>query len=212
MWYEEQNHLIRAPVPPSFDSHVKKLEDNDTILFESISLPSLQPLLKKSKTSLAPSPINQTKSKPSFSQSQKTKSEAKAPSSPKVEAFDISDDFISDDEFNDKESAVLPARPATPANINELIEKIHFLEQENIKKDKQIADLKNENKKLKQMKANERKKYTNSPPLDNTANFYKIKYEKTLEQFEKLKEALAADGRMKKYKRRSAREITNRVV
>ena len=40
MWYEENNQFVRAPTPQSFDRLVQNLEDNDSVLFQSIRLPS----------------------------------------------------------------------------------------------------------------------------------------------------------------------------
>jgi phage terminase Nu1 subunit (DNA packaging protein) len=40
MWYEEENQLVRAETPRAFDHLVQNLEDGDSVVFESISLPS----------------------------------------------------------------------------------------------------------------------------------------------------------------------------
>lgn len=40
MWFEDQDQLVRAPTPTGFDRLVKSLEDNDSVMFQSISLPS----------------------------------------------------------------------------------------------------------------------------------------------------------------------------
>jgi hypothetical protein len=41
MWTEEGGAFVRAPAPQNFDRLVQALEDSDSVLFESISLPSL---------------------------------------------------------------------------------------------------------------------------------------------------------------------------
>lgn len=39
MWYEENDQIVRAPTPKAFDRLVQDLEDGDSVLFQSISLP-----------------------------------------------------------------------------------------------------------------------------------------------------------------------------
>jgi hypothetical protein len=39
MWYEEENQYVRAPTPLAFDRLVQNLENNDSVIFESIALP-----------------------------------------------------------------------------------------------------------------------------------------------------------------------------
>jgi hypothetical protein len=42
MWSERQKGFVRIPVPKTFDRQVEQLENSDSVMFESISLPSLQ--------------------------------------------------------------------------------------------------------------------------------------------------------------------------
>jgi hypothetical protein len=69
MWYEQRNGFVRVPVPTTFDRRVEQLENRDSVLFESISLPSLAP---------------GATTKSSRSQNKRV--------------IDLSDDFVSDDE------------------------------------------------------------------------------------------------------------------
>jgi hypothetical protein len=77
MWYEDHQQFVRAPVPTSFDRLVDKLQNGDSVLFESISLPSLasfndyQPMTARSQTALTPR---------------------------RESVIDLSDDFMSDDD------------------------------------------------------------------------------------------------------------------
>jgi hypothetical protein len=41
MWNEENNRFFRSAVPKSFDRAVDRLQNRDSVIFESISLPSL---------------------------------------------------------------------------------------------------------------------------------------------------------------------------
>ncbi|EAY12637.1 hypothetical protein TVAG_074650 [Trichomonas vaginalis G3] len=40
MWYEENDQFVRAPTPQTFDNLVQDLEGRDSVVFESIRLPS----------------------------------------------------------------------------------------------------------------------------------------------------------------------------
>jgi hypothetical protein len=40
MWYAQEDEYVRAPTPAHFDRLVDQLEDGDSVLFESIRLPS----------------------------------------------------------------------------------------------------------------------------------------------------------------------------
>jgi hypothetical protein len=37
MWYGNDEQLVRAPTPLAFDKLVQNLEDNDSVMFQSIS-------------------------------------------------------------------------------------------------------------------------------------------------------------------------------
>ena len=39
MWLPDNDQYVRAPTPKAFDRLVQNLEDNDSVLFESIALP-----------------------------------------------------------------------------------------------------------------------------------------------------------------------------
>jgi hypothetical protein len=116
MWYEDHQQFVRAPVPPSFDRLVDKLQNGDSVLFESISLPLLasfpddKPKTGRPQTALTP----------------------RGDSIP-----DLSDDFMSDDE---------PEKPhATSAELQlrALLDRVHELEASNQRKDEEIARLQN---------------------------------------------------------------------
>jgi hypothetical protein len=40
MWYATNDRFVRAPAPLEFDQLIQNLEDRDSVIFESISLPS----------------------------------------------------------------------------------------------------------------------------------------------------------------------------
>jgi uncharacterized small protein (DUF1192 family) len=119
MWYEDREQFVRAPVPQSFDRLVGKLQNGDSVLFESISLPSLasfndrshEPKTGRSQTSLTP------RSKP---------------------ALDLSDDFISDDEPE------APRGTTAEVQLRSLLNRVHELEAANQQKDEEIARLQKE--------------------------------------------------------------------
>lgn len=183
MWYQENNALVRAPVPPSFDYCLKKLEDNDSVIFESVSLPCMKPILKNDKK-------------------RKVISQICRPITPRESDLNFSEDFISSD------STDIPS-PRNTQKTDELIRKIRTLEQTNFQKDQEIIKLQNEIQKLKKINAIERKKPDpNSQSFEEMAIFYKKKYVQLKEQFENFKEALASDGRIKRYRLRNIKEFS----
>jgi hypothetical protein len=40
MWYQDEDQFVRAPTPTAFDRLVAKLENSDSVLFQSVSLPA----------------------------------------------------------------------------------------------------------------------------------------------------------------------------
>jgi hypothetical protein len=70
MWFERQNGFVRVPVPKTFERRVEQLKNRDSVMFESITLPSLR------RSSGSPG-SHRKQSDP---------------------AIDLSDDFMSDDE------------------------------------------------------------------------------------------------------------------
>ena len=52
MWYEENDQFVRAPTPQAFDSLVQNLEARDSVMFESIRLPSSKNGTRDSTTSV----------------------------------------------------------------------------------------------------------------------------------------------------------------
>ena len=219
MWYEEENQLIRAPVPESFDLCVKKLEDEDRVLFESISLPSFSSLSKKS-------PEKNKRTASSNFQSGCSKS------SEKKESIIIEDDFISDynseSGFDDYEDELKPqpmpplkkekekikvVKTAKTSNhsinkTNELYQKIKHLEQVNLLKDQKIECLQKELQRLRQTRAKTERRTGISPPKDHMIMYYKTKYEKILEEYEKLKGVIGSDVRPRINNIKAARIVT----
>jgi hypothetical protein len=164
MWYERQKQFVRAPVPASLDRWVEQLQDRDSVLFESIALPSLarsdpstDPPTGRSKTALAPH---------------------------RDPVIDLSDDFVSDDDG--------PTGTTTQLQLRALLDRVHELETANSQKDKEIAQLK---KLLEQGKT--------GAQLAADAQFYKSQYENMKMQFDKLKQALAAEGKVRRVKVKS---------
>lgn len=182
MWYQENNNLIRAPVPPSFDTCLKNLEDNDSVLFESVSFPCIKPVQKNDpKRKVAP--------------------QISRPITPKDANANDSNEFISSD------TNTFLTRQQNSIKQDELIQKIQFLEQSNQQKDLEIKRLQNEIIKLKRLKPIEKKKTELASNSEKMIIFYKTKYEQLKEQFEKFKENLASDGKIKKYRLKTAKEL-----
>jgi soluble cytochrome b562 len=165
MWYEEHSQFVRTPVPKSLDLLVEELQNRDSVLFESISLPCLTARSDRS-------PCNHTaRSKTALSCHCE-------------QAIDLSDDFVSDED---------PPETTTELQLRSLLDRVHELEATNQYKDHEIAELK---KKLEH-------KGTGSPKLSADAQFYKTQYERMKQQLDKLKQALAAEGKVRQAKQRS---------
>lgn len=174
MWYEEKDRYVRVPVPKSFDNLVEDLQNRDSVLWESISLPSL--------SSTKSSPVRE----------EVKKNEQHVFTDP---VFNLSDSCSDEDE-------------PSPAEIDrcQLLNRIKELERQNKEKDAIIANLQSEAKKLRQI-ANEKRRITQNASVNRDVEFYKERYEMMRAQYEKLKEALAADGKMKRVRVRSVRTV-----
>jgi hypothetical protein len=169
MWYEERNQFVRAPVPKSFDLLVKKLQDNDSVLFESISLPSLVAVTEGHSDSRTP--------------------RSKTALTPRRDPIiDLSDDFLSDDEDE------APAATTVELQLRALLDRVHELEADNKKKDDEIAFLRQQLglPKLRRSSAGD------ASNASSDALFYKTQYEMMKVQCDKLKEALTGEAKGKK--------------
>jgi hypothetical protein len=168
MWYEERNQFVRAPVPKSFDRLVEKLQNGDSVLFESVSLPSLAPLAdhdcdsKTARSRTALTPRRET-------------------------VIDLSDDFLSDDPLD-------PVPTTSELQFRALLDRVHELEEANKKKDEEIANLQRQ---LEQVKPRRCSDGDAAPSASDTV-FYKTQYERMKLQYEKLKEALAGEAKVKR--------------
>jgi hypothetical protein len=121
MWHEQRNGFVRVPVPKTFDRRVEQLENRDSVLFESISLPSLTPGSTK---------------RSGRSQSAQTR--------PLDPVIDLSDDFMSDNE------PMEPSTTPIDLQLRNLLDRVHELEAESKEKDAEIARLREELEKWEQ--------------------------------------------------------------
>jgi DNA repair exonuclease SbcCD ATPase subunit len=166
MWYEEHNQFVRGPVPKSLDLLVEELQNRDSVLFESVSLPSLS--------------VRSNRSTDNHTARSKT-----ALTSHREHVIDFSDDFVAEED---------PPETTTELQLRALLDRVHELEAANHQKNHEIAELK---KKLAQRTGAD-------PQLSADAQFYKTQYERMKQQFDKLKQALAAEGKLRRVRLRSA--------
>ena len=207
MWFEENDQFVRAPTPEGFERLVKKLEDGDSVLFESISLPSLKPeSLAKVKPSQKSSPKRAT-----VAQSQDIPREVIA--SMQVPSLDVDDALqkddmdLSDDFIEDEDSVeVLGNDPKV------LKDKLVQLELEGQRKsdaikakDQQILVLTRELNELQAKRTGQAAKPVKT--AHESVEFYKAKYEKALMDLDILKQSLRESGKLRKVSARSARAI-----
>ena len=178
MWYEEENKFIRAPTPKSFDNLVQNLENRDSVLFESVALPSA----KREET-------NETQP-------------IEAPSSMMgdLQALDLSEgdsalDFTAKNEAREQLQEEV-------YNMQKLISQLEFTlrEKEAIieEKDEEISELK---KRLKNKNQNQKQ---SRPLTTNDANqIYKEKYQNVIKELTDLKKSLASQGKVRRVKSRA---------
>jgi hypothetical protein len=155
MWFERHDGLVRIPVPRTFDQRVEQLENRDSVMFESISLPSLRP-----------------SSRSGSGRSHGSQHERKDP------AIDLSDDFSSD------HGAAAPSTATVDLQLRAILDRVHELEAENRQKDAEIGHLREH---LARQRA----------PDELRPDPFRERYEKMKLQYDKLKEALAMEGRVR---------------
>ena len=207
MWYEEENQFVRAPTPKTFDQLVERLENDDSVLFESISLPkgNLANLIS------AANQKNEDKERKEMNSSQKINIE-----NDEKEQFadQLSDDFIEleiDDDYG-KNDEIVNNESDKREIINQLKDKLRKLELEGDRKleiirnkDQQILVLERQ---LAEIKARLNGETTKLKKTQESVEFYKNQYESALLQLDNLKKSLKKDGKIKRVSARSARPIT----
>lgn len=178
MWFEDNDKFVRAPTPQGFERLVKKLEDNDAVIFESISLPSLKPTME-SKPAAEPAPLS-------------------------VPGTDISDDFL---EENDEEIiAALGDDPVALREKLRQLELDGSRKSDAITaKDQQIIVLQSELNELQAKRTGSAPKPAR--PTYETAEVYKARYEKALRDLNSLKQSLSESGKLRRVSAKSARPI-----
>lgn len=184
MWYEDDNQFVRAPTPKTFDTLVEDLEGRDSVLFESISLPSSnrgKPQTRESTNSFAPK-----KSQPI---------EVTSSIMAGLHNFSFAEDDPSLDftiQMDQRKQALEEAN-----NLQKKISELEFTlrEKEAIleEKDEIIQELKD------QLKGKQTRPYTT-----NDANqMYKDKYNMVIKELTDLKRELARQGRVRRVKARA---------
>ncbi|OHT03397.1 hypothetical protein TRFO_29200 [Tritrichomonas foetus] len=232
MWYEEENQFVRAPTPKTFDRLVQQLEDNDSVLFESISLPKSNPssnqpsnLPSIEKNAAVSPPKKNTPTKRSYQSTPRAPQTPDSTNSNEIE--ELSDDFIDDfdEEPKDEENSAIRDSVDTMKNINhdneieesldELKEKLRKLEIEGDRKleiirtkDQQILILQHE---LAEAQARVNGEGSVPSRSQESVEFYKGRFESALQDLENLKKSLKKDGKIKRVSARSARPITPKI-
>jgi hypothetical protein len=186
MWYEaDESHFVRAETPPGFDEMVQRLEDADSVLFESVTLPSVSALIAKQDAVASPS------LEPEIAV-------------PRIEVETAQMEFS--DDFEDTDTQELAEDDLTVLKSLLADLKLEGTRKAKIiaSKDSQIASLQRE---LAQLEARKGRVGFPNRSFRESADFYKSQYEKTLADLEMLKKSLSDDGRLKRVSARSARAI-----
>jgi hypothetical protein len=165
MWFERQDGFVRIPVPRTFDRRVEQLENRDSVMFESISLPSLR-----------------SSSRSGSGRSHRSQHERKD------QVIDLSDDFTSDD------GAAAPSTTTVDLQLRAIFDRVHELEAENRQKGAEIGHL------LEQIARQ-------TAPDELRPDPFRERYEKMKLQYDKLKEALAMEGRVRRVRVKSVHAI-----
>lgn len=181
MWFEDNDKFVRAPTPKGFERLVKNLEDNDAVLFESISLPTLKPVVEAAKPAPEPAPL----------------------SLPAGGA--MSDDFLDEDDIE----AEIDSLGDDPDVLREKIRQLELEGSRKsdaiAAKDQQISVLQNELSELEAKLTGTAPKQTR--PTYESVEVYKARYEKALRDLNSLKQSLSASGKLKRVSAKSARVI-----
>jgi hypothetical protein len=163
MWNEENHRFVRSAVPKSFDRAVDRLQNRDSVMFESISLPSLA------------DHANSTDAPPGRSRTPPSR--------------------FTDPLFNIGE----PTQSNDTHDAASLLDRIQQLEAQNAQKDKEIASLQQQLQKL---------RHASNLAIHKSSSdditLYKDQYEALKFQYDKLREALAVNGKLKKVRVKSA--------
>ncbi|OHT11621.1 hypothetical protein TRFO_03810 [Tritrichomonas foetus] len=188
MWYEQNDQFVRAPTPQAFDRLVQDLEDNDTVLFQSIRLPSSknnenqQPEKEESKRDDPIADVRNSRASVQSFQSNKNS---------------LNTNFVSDE---DEEIQLIKEKIAEVEFANAKKDEIIR------NKDEQIASLQKQIQALRGTPARAMTSQSSRPSKDaDMMQFYKSQYETTLFRYEKLKEVLSMNESVKQAQ--SARPI-----
>jgi chromosome segregation ATPase len=170
MWVEENHHFVRMPVPKSFDRCVDRLQERDSVLFASISLPSI---------------LDAAASETPTRRSKTTLSQVRHPLS------DVSTSPQSVDSGSKAEDSEKAA----------LLRRIQELEEESAQKDQEIARLQHQLQKKISV-------HNQPPPKVETDDLnYKQEYEALKFQYDKLREVLAVNGKVRRIRVKSAQAV-----
>lgn len=217
MWYEEQNQFVRAKTPQTFDRLVQELEDGDSVLFDSISLPKSNP--------------NNQNQASTTNQEQIQKKITNNASSDRLNSTgncdNLSDDFINDNEDEIDDLDILTSKRDSGAKtssksdkkelISQLKEKLRKTELEGKKKleilrskDQKILALQRELNEA-QARKNGDDQVLPQSKSQRSVEYYKGMYESALLDFENLKKSLKADGKIKRVSAKAVKPITPKL-
>ena len=198
MWYEENDQFVRAPTPQGYESLVSELQERDSVVFESISLPKPSKSALESKVSLISATKDDESPRLAFNEAAYggcvpiPESEAKISFSysPTRRQNNSIDSFVIDDADADL--------------VSDLQRRIEALERENIEYEKELNEKDNRICELEE-------ELRVSSRANESLEKYKALYESTLNELTALKEALNNEGKIKKVKLCSAKRIRRPV-
>ena len=185
MWYEENSQFVRAPTPKTFDKMVQNLEDGDSVMFQSISLPSSKN--KSNDNDNNEDNNNESAWKSILDASNEDRPKGRCSSTlahtPSSGLDDLPEE--EDDEYDEEIRQI--KRQITQAEI-ENARRDKMIQN----KDKQIESLLKQIQSIQGSPARATTSQSRRPVNDSDLiQFYKNQYETTLSNYQKLKEVLS---------------------
>lgn len=195
MYREEGDKYVRVETPKSFDRLVQNLEDGDSVLYQSINFTDDIRASINSNTSNNIASSKNPQKHPTSDRNNNTKSES------------IKLKNIDEEEENSEEIR-------QSIEVQNLSDKIRFLEEQIfnkeqliIEKDFKIKSLKQELDEIKKTDRTKTPKPIHSNGSGSQTNLYQEKYESTLYEYNQLKEVLAREGQLTKAKPKVLRPV-----
>lgn len=201
MWYEENDQFVRAPTPQTFDNLVQDLEGRDSVVFESIRLPSANGPRDSTASRSTNMSLSMSKKKTEtvggipfeLSDSYESPPHSPVPNDiMKKPIFTSTNDIELGSTIKSLDTSELEfSLNATSPNLIHLKDRVEELQRLNEQKDREIEMRDTEIESL-------RNQISKNKPNENQNLDYKSLYENAFFELQNLKDALQAQPKVKK--------------